>query len=267
VGVFTGCRASREEQDSSNNPFGKLLMGTVERSTPDLRISGEINANSTSSDTERPLTSGSSAELPTAAVQDRAAVTSAAGSFPVEPQLPSLPATGEESKPVLTQIASIADPFAGFMGYCFLRLCQFLEVVANWMRPQISPTQVAAESLLKSSTHNALRSWGICSLGTICSTVAAAGLIPVFYSSSIKSFLPLAFLVIVVLVALRFGRAAGVLGTLAAAFLFADFLFEPPGLGVSDPGARNHLLWMLILGVVVSDLLARYKTRRIRHKF
>jgi hypothetical protein len=239
-------------------------MGTVERSIPDLRISGEINATSASSDTgERPLTSRSSAELPTAAVQDRAAVASA-GIFPVEPRLPSLP---EDSQPVLTQIASIADPFAGFMGHCFLRLCQLLEVVANWMRPQIPPTQAAAESLLKSSTHHALRSWGTCSLGTICSTVAAAGLIPVFYSSSIKSFLPLAFLVIVVLVAFRFGRAAGVLGTLTAAFLFADFLFEPPGLGVSDPVARNHLIWMLILGVVVSDLLARYKTRRIRHKF
>jgi hypothetical protein len=65
-----------------------------------------------------------------------------------------------------------------------------------------------------------------------------------------------------VLVAFWFGRAAGVLGTLTAAFLFADYLFEPAGLAVGDPVARDHLISMLVVGIVISDLLARLKIRR-----
>jgi K+-sensing histidine kinase KdpD len=105
-------------------------------------------------------------------------------------------------------------------------------------------------------------------LGTICCTVAAAFLIPLFNASTAKSIIPIPFLLIIVLVAFRFGRSAGVLGTMAAAFLFAWFLYEPAGLAVSDPVAKSHLIWMLILGIVISDLLTRFKMGRVgRRKF
>ena len=166
-----------------------------------------------------------------------------------------------DSKPLL-----VADPFGGFVGHTFLHFCQFLELMHGWIKRRISSADIAAESLLNAPAHSSLKGWGSCSLGTICCTIVAAGLIPLFNASSTKSFLPISFLLIIVLVALWFGRAAGVFGTLAAAFLFAYYLFEPAGLAVGDPVARDHLIWMLVLGIVISDLLARFKVRRQGHK-
>lgn len=156
------------------------------------------------------------------------------------------------------------DPFGGFGGHVFMHFCQLVEFCCGWKRPRIQSQDAAAEALLPSCR---LRQWGTCSLGTIACTIVAAGLIPIFNSSSLKSFLPLIFLLIIGLVAFRFGRAAGVLGTLASAFLFADYLFEPEGLAVADPVAREHLIWMMIIGIVISELAARFQAHRLRaHK-
>jgi Domain of unknown function (DUF4118) len=170
-------------------------------------------------------------------------------------------------EPVITALVPYVDPFAGFTGHCFLHLCQFFELATGWKRDRSARAPIPTESLFKAPAHSWLKYWGSCSLGTICCTVIAAALIPLFNASSIKSFLPLPFLVIIVLVAFRFGRAAGVLGTIAAAFLFADFLFEPAGLAISDPSAKNHLIWMLVIGIVISDLLGRFKLHRQNQKF
>jgi hypothetical protein len=167
----------------------------------------------------------------------------------------------------LVQIAPFADPFGGFVGRCFMHFCQAVEFVTGWTEPRSAHAKMAAESLLNSSTHHgALKQWGSCSLGTVCCSVVAACLIPLFSESSIKSFLPIPFLLIIALVALGFGRGAGVLGTVAAALLFAGFLFEPSGLAVGDPVAKRHLIWMLVIGIVFSDLLARFKLRWESHK-
>ena len=175
--------------------------------------------------------------------------------------------TTAKSNP-LAEIAPFGDPFVGFAGRCFMHFCQAVEFVTAWAKPRSTHAEMAAESLLNSSTHhNSLKHWGSCSLGTICCSVAAACLIPLFSASSIKSFLPIPFLLIIALVALGFGRAAGVLGTVAAALLFAGFLFEPSGLAVGDPVAKRHLIWMLVIGIVFSDLLARFKLRRESHRF
>lgn len=175
--------------------------------------------------------------------------------------------TNAEPTP-LAQIAPFADPFVGFAGHCFMHFCQAVEFATGWAKPRSTHAEMAAESLLNSSTHHGLmKQWGSCSLGTICCSVVAACLIPLFSASSIKSFLPIPFLLIIALVALGFGRAAGVLGTVAAALLFAGFLFEPSGLAVGDPVAKRHLIWMLIIGIVFSDLLARFKLRRESHRF
>lgn len=159
------------------------------------------------------------------------------------------------------------DPFVGLAGHAFLHLCQAVEVATGWMKLRSPHADAVAETLLTSSSHGSLRSWGSCSLGMVSCTVVAAGLIPLFSSSSIKAALPLLFLLIIGFAAFRFGRLAGVLGTGAAAFLFAKYLFDPPGIGVSDPIERSRLIWMIVLGVVVSDLLDRFRQHRMaRHK-
>jgi len=84
---------------------------------------------------------------------------------------------------------------------------------------------------------------------TLC-TGAAACLTSLFQASSFKPFLPLLFLGVVVLVAIRFGRLAGILGTAAAALIFAEFLFEPRlSLIVRDSAEKSNLIWMIIGGM------------------
>jgi hypothetical protein len=180
----------------------------------------------------------------------------------------TLPTMAQKSKPALTGVVPFADPFAGFTGHSFFYLCRLVDRLASSMKHDSAQAEAAAESLLSSHTTSPLSHWGACSLGTICCTVAAACLIPLFSASTAKAILPIPFLLIIVLVAFRFGRGAGVLGTMAAAFLFAWFLYEPAGLAVGDPVAKSHLIWMLIIGIVISDLLTRFKTSRLgRHKF
>lgn len=168
--------------------------------------------------------------------------------------------SGTESISITDVLLPIPDPFVGFVGHSFLRFCQVVELVTAWAKHGSAPADLAAQSLL-SSPRSPWKHWGTSSLGMVCCTVVAALLIPLFGASSGKAFLPIPFLLIIVLVAFGFGRAAGILGTLAAAFLFAWFLYEPAGLAVADPVAKSHLIWMLIIGVLLSDLLARFRMR------
>jgi K+-sensing histidine kinase KdpD len=96
--------------------------------------------------------------------------------------------------------------------------------------------------------------WG---LGSIALCLATAGVFALaLRASPYKSFLPFVFLAIIVLVAKRFGSWPGILGTLAAAGVFAVFLFEPVfSLRVSDTAQRGNLIWMVIIGIVVSEIL------------
>jgi K+-sensing histidine kinase KdpD len=93
-------------------------------------------------------------------------------------------------------------------------------------------------------------------LGTALCVAAAGCLIPLFHASSFRIFLPLLFLGIVVVVAIRFGNMVGVVGTIAATLIFAAFLFELKlSLAVNDMAARMNLIWMLIVGLIVSELV------------
>ena len=173
-----------------------------------------------------------------------------------------------DSKSVATGVGPFADPFAGLTGHSFFYFCRLVDRVTGSMKHDSAPAEAAAESLLNSHATSPPSHWGACSLGTICCTVAAACLIPLFNASTAKAILPIPFLLIIVLVAFRFGRGAGALGTVAAAFVFAWFLYEPAGLAVADPVAKSHLIWMLIIGVAISDLLTRFKASRMGgHKF
>jgi K+-sensing histidine kinase KdpD len=105
------------------------------------------------------------------------------------------------------------------------------------------------------------------SLGAGCCAVAAAGLTPVITQTPFTSFAPLVFLVVIVFVAARFGNFAGMFGTLTAALVFAIFLFEPRfSLTIEDAAARNHLIWMVVIGLVISDLLGAYAVREKNEK-
>jgi K+-sensing histidine kinase KdpD len=63
-----------------------------------------------------------------------------------------------------------------------------------------------------------------------------AGLACVIIRGSLaKKSLPFLFLGVVILIAMRFGSAAGILGTLGAAMIFAEFFVRP---SAQDPDSR-----------------------------
>ena len=87
------------------------------------------------------------------------------------------------------------------------------------------------------------REWHRCAVGTlIC--VSAAGLATLaFHTFAFKTFVPLLFIIVVVLVALHLGSAAGILGTIGAALVFAEFLFDPiRSIRVSNSAQKDHLI-------------------------
>lgn len=68
-----------------------------------------------------------------------------------------------------------------------------------------------------------------------------------------KSALPIWFLAAVMLIIFRFGSLAGILGTIASGIVFAVYLFEPLGrLAVHDGVQKNHLMWMVLVGLALS---------------
>ena len=92
-------------------------------------------------------------------------------------------------------------------------------------------------------------------LGVGVCTAAASSLCIFLEKSPVKPSVPIYFLLVVVIVAFRFGALAGMLGTLAAAAIFALFLFEPlRSLAVHNVNERNNLICLMLFGVAVSEL-------------
>ena len=53
-----------------------------------------------------------------------------------------------------------------------------------------------------------------------------------------------------------FGNLAGLFGTIVAAMIFAAFLFHPTSsLKVKDSAQRSSLIWMIVGGIAMSELL------------
>jgi len=78
-----------------------------------------------------------------------------------------------------------------------------------------------------------------------------------FAAPATRNLVPVVFVVIVVLVALRFGALAGIVGSLVGAAIFAGWLYAPVGsLHVKDTGARDQIGWMVLAGISLSYLLA-----------
>jgi len=86
----------------------------------------------------------------------------------------------------------------------------------------------------------------------LCGTLAIAVSL-LAQSKPGKSALPIWFLAAVMVIVLRFGSMAGVLGTIVSAIVFAVFLFDPLGrLAVHDAVQKNNLMWMVLVGLTLS---------------
>jgi K+-sensing histidine kinase KdpD len=78
----------------------------------------------------------------------------------------------------------------------------------------------------------------------------------VFWNSHYQILAPVLFTCVVVVVAMRFGRVVGIVGTLIGAALFAVWLYPPLGsLRVTSAEARGSLNALLLGGLVLSYLL------------
>jgi K+-sensing histidine kinase KdpD len=102
-----------------------------------------------------------------------------------------------------------------------------------------------------------LRSYVLTALGTVICAWSAALVCVLLHGREVGGAVPLAFLAIVVVVAIRFGTAAGALGSTISALIFACFLYQPMGaISVDNPAARMNLAWLIMGGLACSYLLA-----------
>ena len=89
----------------------------------------------------------------------------------------------------------------------------------------------------------------VCGVTAVLSSIALS-------NSTLRARLPIFFVLVILLIAARFGTAAGVLGCLLSGGIFAIVIFDPRGsLAVTDAGARANLGWMVLGGVSLSFLL------------
>lgn len=101
--------------------------------------------------------------------------------------------------------------------------------------------------------------WVYSSVGALACAMLALLLIAVSERANLnETVLPLLFVVVVVPIAIRFGNLAGTFGTLLAALIFAVFLQPRWSLAISDPVSMRHLIEMLVIGIIVSDLFGAY---------
>ncbi len=109
--------------------------------------------------------------------------------------------------------------------------------------------------------------WFYGSLGAVLGAVAAICISLVLAHPKVESSLPLLFLVFIFFIAIKFGRIAGITGTIAASLVFASFLPPRWSLAVANRESRAHLIWMLLCGIIFSDLLGAYvQPRRGQHR-
>lgn len=103
-------------------------------------------------------------------------------------------------------------------------------------------------------------------MGVLVCAGSALGAVALFGRNPSSASIPIVFIAVVLLVALRFGTMVGILGSFAAAAVFAYFLFSPlHSLAVENRAARSNIAWMLLAGTVISFLLAPGLQERHRH--
>jgi hypothetical protein len=93
-------------------------------------------------------------------------------------------------------------------------------------------------------------------MGTVLSALVAALLTFLFHRSTLRGFLPIAFIVVLVLLSRQFGFGVSLAGSLSAAIIFALFLFPPLGSArIENDAARMNIAWMILGAVALSYLL------------
>ncbi len=101
-------------------------------------------------------------------------------------------------------------------------------------------------------------------IGVLLSAAAALVVSLMFATRSWRIFIPLAFIVVLVVLAARYGVAVSVIGSVLTAVIFAHYLFSPLGsLQVESSTAKTNLAWMVLASVSVSYLL--FPTQMKRH--
>jgi uncharacterized protein DUF4118 len=161
------------------------------------------------------------------------------------------------------KLPAISAPFADFAGRCFMRGALCIDVLMAWIQANQPPARAEMEVAADRYDWH-VSGWLRTSIGAAACAVAAAALVAIFWASSLRSLVPLFFLLVISFVALRFGQFAGVVGTICAALLFASVLFEPrPSLAMSNPAERNHLISMIVIGICAAEFLGRRKRAEV----
>ncbi len=71
-----------------------------------------------------------------------------------------------------------------------------------------------------------------------------------------KTSLPILFLAVIAVIAIRTGSVAGIVGTCLATIIFALFLFAPIGsIAIAEPVQRVSLAWFALGGISISFLI------------
>jgi K+-sensing histidine kinase KdpD len=94
-------------------------------------------------------------------------------------------------------------------------------------------------------------------IGTLLCASVATLMSLIFSGTSVRSTLPLLFIAVLFVAALRYGAVSGIFGGVVAALIFAYFLFTPVGsFRVERSPARDNLGWMLLVGIPLSYFVA-----------
>ena len=92
--------------------------------------------------------------------------------------------------------------------------------------------------------------------GIVLALAASLISVRIFAGTDARTAVPLWFILVLYVLAWRYGFAAGVIGSLLCAFVFAHFLFDPTrSWHVEDAAARKSLLWMVVGTTAISYLL------------
>jgi len=111
-----------------------------------------------------------------------------------------------------------------------------------------------------------LKSSIVSGIGVVVCAWTAALLCLLLRGRHVGALVPMVFLLIVAMVAIRCGAVAGVLGSSVAALIFAVFLYRPLGTPlVSDSAARMNVGWVLLGGIACSYLLGSGKDPQQNH--
>lgn len=94
-------------------------------------------------------------------------------------------------------------------------------------------------------------------IGAVFCAMLAALSVVLMPRNAHRAALPIIFIVVIAMIAKRYGGWAGTLGSVSSALIFAYFWFSPRGsFAVSHDAARSDLSWMLILGITASYFLS-----------